>query len=511
MKKELVKSIENILAVAPERRAHAIIEADNTAEIMEAIAPQDAYLIIKESWEDDGQILLQYVNQEKLRTFFDLDCWLKDEFSLEDLVEWLWTLLEVSSEKAVDALAAMDIELLIMFFQHYLEITHVNPTDDDIPDLLADGFESMDNTYFFRFKEGGEEADLVRSVIKLLFNSNQQLYAGIMINADWEMPSQMEESAYANRSLRMMELGFPSMQESLTIYRKAKPAVMSLDEKKVPRSGDEGYSLPVAYREPLKSGGELIISALQQADPETSDRLLFEMVYLSNKIMMADYKAVNDSAAFIEAGSKAKGLLSIGLAWICREQDVAADAVLKSANAETLFSLGYNLVLEQQERVKGRKLDLLPHDMLDKLEGLQRRRPRFGNAEFSSLQELDEVRGLIDEWDVMQRLCDELQVAEGLDYESIILTGLAVNILSGEHAFRPLSRAEFIELVGRVTQGADPRRVVPAFKDDLAALINAGATGEAVAARLVRRLDDEIGAIDLDRLESRYITCMLIK
>ncbi|HNY67009.1 MAG TPA: DUF6178 family protein, partial [Deltaproteobacteria bacterium] len=71
----LKNELGKILQSTPAQRARAIIDSDYTREILEQLSPQETYMIIKESWGTDSQILLQYVPPETVCHCIDMDCW----------------------------------------------------------------------------------------------------------------------------------------------------------------------------------------------------------------------------------------------------------------------------------------------------------------------------------------------------------------------------------------------------------------------------------------------------
>ncbi|HOS97666.1 MAG TPA: DUF6178 family protein, partial [Deltaproteobacteria bacterium] len=131
----LKAEISKVLACAPSERARNIIDSPYTRQILEQLPPQEAFLVIKESWGMDSQILLQYVPLEAVCRFIDLDCWSQDALSVDSLMEWLWELYNASLDSLTGAFETLDMELLVLLFQTYIEVVHVRPTDEHIPEL----------------------------------------------------------------------------------------------------------------------------------------------------------------------------------------------------------------------------------------------------------------------------------------------------------------------------------------------------------------------------------------
>ena len=210
----LTAEISKVLACTPSERGRRIIDSPYTKQIMEQLPPQETYLIIRESWGSDSQILLQYVPPEAVCHFIDLDCWDGENFSVEAVMEWLVELYNASFESLIQALETIDLEILVLLFQTYIEVVHVRPTDEHIPDLIDEGFESLDNMYFYRIILEDDHSHFIKEMLSVLFTSYQDLYYTILEGVMYELKTGMEETTYEKRSLRLMEMGFPQPDEA---------------------------------------------------------------------------------------------------------------------------------------------------------------------------------------------------------------------------------------------------------------------------------------------------------
>lgn len=524
MNQELSLKLDAILACDPEKRAQAIIETDDPATILQDLNTQEAYLVIKDAWEGDGQLLLPYVPPAKLPAFIDLDCWTAEGLNLDDLLEWFWALADISLEHLALVVAELDLEVTVMFFEHYIEIAIASTVDDTAPDLLADGFESLDDVFYLRFKNDVPENELVKRLLREIYGANLNLYRTIMYSADGEIKTSLEEEAYQQRRLRLAELGFVPTEEALAVYRRQKTQTLlsqGLDERLLPHLVDE-YHLPSLYRPTATS---LLAASLPELAPQERERLSFELVYLVNKLIMADYRPLNSSAELARAVAKAAGLISIGLAEAARLKQIPESAVLAQSNAEQLFSLGHNLILNEQQRLKelGLELNLIPASVRETAQDLLCKRPRFAGRDFEGPADLEALRAMLARLEAFKRLLadscwNELDFAatnlggrEGLELENLSLTKLALNALKAGEGFRPLTPAEFRRFAELVLADG---RLKAGFVAELAELIAAsgvaGPVAADLAARLSARLESEIGGLDLAKAEPRYITAVLI-
>ncbi|HWR69020.1 MAG TPA: DUF6178 family protein [Desulfomonilia bacterium] len=538
-KKLTLKSeISRVLACTLSERARGIIDSPYTRQILEQLPPQDAYIVIKESWGMDSQILLQYIPPETVCRFIDLDCWEQDSLSVDSVMDWLMEIYNASLESLIQALDSLDQEIIVLLFQNYIEVVHVRPTDEHIPDLIDGGFESLDSNFFYRMVNEDDRSHFIKEMLSILFTHEKDLYSSILESVMYELKSSMEEAAYERRSLRLMEMGFPSPDEAIDVYRHIRPEKLlnqGIIRDKTPVITRHLHMLPAVYLEQFSQGASLLVATLRKTTEETRERFIYEMIYLANKLVMADYRPLNDSEGVRLSMEKAGSLATLGLSVAIREKGLPAQEVLNSINAETLFSLGYNMVYVQQRRLKLLLNDIertmIPEHMRELADGLLQKRPLYRSREFTGIEELDEVTLFMDRLEAMAGIMAHLNwedripdlantnTGAGLDMENIILTSLAVNTVSKETGFRPISRDELMGFLSKATRlEGDMRLVYPAFREQLPSHLKALDTSlgrelaEDIAGALTARLEEEAGGIKvLSSLEPRFITCLIVR
>lgn len=535
LKSELGRVLQN----TPADRARAIIDSPFTRQILERLSPQETFMIIKGSWGTDSQILLQYVTPEAISHIIDMDCWDRDTFSVEALLEWLLEIYNSSVDSLQDALEALDLDIVILLYHSYIEVVQVVPTDERIADLLDEGYESLDENYYFLFKEESEKTQLLKDMLSLIFTHHQNTYYAIMEGVIWELKSYIEENIYEKRSLRLMELGFPPPDEAMGIYRRVQPHKLlneGLSREKVPVMDKEQGLLPALYLDQLSRNRDLIISSLAETSKETKERVVVEMIYLANKVVMADYRPLNEVEEIKTSIDKASSLSSLGLAVAMKRNGRSAREIIETMNAETLFALGYNMILDQQMRLRQvlRTIDLtmVPEELSVNAEGLLKKRPLFRDREFSSIDQLEEVTHTVDmiealaaiaqglHWQGSQDSLQGTNTGSAFDLETVILTVLAVNFHDRSTVLRPLDRRELMEFIAEVTHTAASgrRTLLPEFRQSLVSFLGALAPDlherivEDTAGILLKRFEDELsGIVRLEELDPRFITCFVVR
>ena len=539
-KPTLKNELGRVLNSTPAERARAIIDSPYTRQILERLSPQETYMIIKESWGTDSQILLQYVTPETISHIIDMDCWDKDTLSVDALMDWLWEIYNSSADSLQDALGILDLDVMILLFQSYIDVVHVVPTDERIADLLDAGYESFDDNYYFLFKEESEKAQLLKDMLSLIFTHYQDTYYAVMEGVIWELRSYIEENIYEKRSLRLMELGFPPPDEAMSIYRRVQSHKLlnqGLSREKTPRM-DKGVGfLPALYLDHLSQSKGLIVASLVEAPKETRDRFVVEMIYLANKVVMADYRPLNEVEELKSSIDKASSLSSLGLAAAMKLHGKSAREILETVNAETLFSLGYNMILDQKMRLRQAlsvfELSMVPEELAAYAEGLLKKRPLFKDRDFSDMEQLEEATHAVDLIEALTSILGVLQwrrdrkdslrgtnTGPDPDMETIILTVLAVNLLEKKTEFRPLDKQELVTVLKALTRvDASGRRVpVPEFGQNLEAFLAAVVPGlpfhtvQDTAGILLKRFEDEISGIaHVEEIDPRFITCLTVR
>ena len=534
----LQTELSRVLQCSPDERARTIIDSPYTKEILQQLSSQETYMIIKESWGTDSQILLQYIPPETLGHFIDMDCWEKDSLSVEGLLDWLWEIYNVDVDTLQGALEVIDLDLITLLFQSYLEVVQVVPSDEDIPDLLNEGYESFDDVYYFRFTRDDEKNQLLKDMLNLLFTQQQNVYFGIMEGVIWVLKSSMEESLFEKRTFRLMEMGFPPPDEAAGIYRHVRPERLlktGIQKEKTPVIDEDRSFLPSLYMEHFSQNKGIVVQAIAEAPQETRDRFIYEMVYLANKIIMADFRPLNELDELKNSMDKASSITSLGLAIAMRENNCSAQDILEDVNADTLFSLGYNLVYEQQKRLKlllrEIELSMIPESLSDYVEGMLKKRPLFKDLEFSSIKQLEQITQHIDriealvhitadlEWEKQIAKLKETNTGTNLDLENITLTSLAINFIEKHSSFRPLSLGELVDFLAQTTHldSSGARVFMPEVKEDLIHYLTTFDDSleahlvEDIADLLITRFVGELSGIsDLADLDVRFITCFVV-
>jgi hypothetical protein len=335
-----------------------------------------------------------------------------------------------------------------------------------------------------------------------------------------------------------MEMGFPPPDEAMGIYRRTPTSKLldaGLSKEKIPVIDKEQALLPALYMDHLSEARSLIADAISSSREETRDRYIFEMIYLANKIIMADYCPLNEVEGLKRSIENASAITSLGLAAAVRGQKKQAREVLENSNAETLFAIGYNLILDQKARLREilNRVDLtmIPGHLSRYVDGLMKKRPLFGNIEFSDMEQLKEVTLDIDRIGAMATLMEQLGWSRDqerlsgtntdvdTDMEAVVITAIAVNAVKGELFFRPLHLAELREFIGKASKMASGGRrlLAPEFRKSLTSFLQSLETSldkvllADIESLILNRIEEELAGLKkVEDLDPRFISCFVV-
>jgi hypothetical protein len=445
---ELRQQAELALRLPAEERAKYLLEAPKPMALVRALPDGDFYLTAREVGPQGALPLLALASSSQIAHLLDLESWRRDRFDPLRCGAWVALLAEAGEATLKRFARTIDDETLILLFRLWanvkpLDIDHEEPTRGHGVGDVGDerGFIAPDGAHLLS-PERTEHAIAARRLAETIYLDDRDRYLGIVRSALFELPSEVEETALHWRASRLEEHGYPTWDEALSIYALPEAKTQGLAAPPLPAAPAESAALtaPRAALRVLGTDG-LIVRGVDALDPVDRDRVLFGLMALANRVLVAD----GDDAGSIEAHRRVleRAGSYVGLALEARgirDASLAA-ACLSETSAVDLFREGYALAVELQTRARRmlktgwgdnhpKAVELIDPPLVARLRGLLLPRPlyvAFADGEesldardFRTLAELDETR-------VTLELC------EALGETLIALRGLtAADILDGE-------------------------------------------------------------------------------
>lgn len=461
---------ELALRLPAKERLELLLHAPKPMQLVRALPDGEVYLTVREVGPFDAMPLLSLASASQIVHILDLESWRGDRFDATRSGAWVALLIEAGEPTLRRFLRTADHALLLALLRDWarvtqIEIDHEEPVDGHGETEAGNesGFVSPDGAH--RFSPAiPEHAQAVRRFAEAFFLEDQKRYLLALWEARMELPTDIEEDALRWRRSRLEEHGFPSRDEALAIYAPPVGGDLPMPQP-LPQEPGEGPVLS-GTRSPLVRLGESLVLA-KAADRLSGDEreiVLFGVVALANKILVADVMDVGDPEAHKRAFEKAASYVDIALETRgARDPDAAADVVTRVPAIE-LFREGYARAAALSARAKrltnegwasrhSRALDMLDAPFRARLRGLLGPQPLYHDPElatpsayrdFRSLGEIDETRVALEFAEVAGRLLlDTLQfpasaVESGATFSTLVITALAWHAVRGELRGDPL-------------------------------------------------------------------------
>jgi hypothetical protein len=386
---------QHLPKLAPKERMELMLDDPDARRLVASMEPQQFFWLVKEIGENDALGLLQLASPEQSRFVLDLELWQGWNFSQEKACHWLGYFLEGGEPRVHSLLQCLDFEFLQLFLGRELLV------GGGIGDLDSDELRQMDydhtfdGTFMLKFKNP-QHSQLIGAFVEMLMKLDHPLYVSLMESIQGGIETELEEQCLRFRNGRMEDLGFPALEEALSIYARVNPVSFELLGDKVLEPGGETTAL-VPVSADLDT---LLFRALAAAQ---SPELAQELNYLVNSALVAEGAGFDDPKALVAVVQRVCGYLNLALEKLCGADVQQAADLLVHERLKRLFQLGYSLVLELKSAAE--RQETVDYASGKLLSGLKAKRPRFycgldpegtdGYREFRDLSDVNRVAEIL--------------------------------------------------------------------------------------------------------------------
>ena len=188
------------------QKLKAIFDSPAPERVVQELPAAEIYTIIQEVGLENSFDLFQLATPEQARVVLDLELWEEWSISVEQTVRWLDMIMSAGDEYALSLLSQLDQELLIIFLKKTLTVGGGLGDIINSEDFSGDWDHTFDETFFLKIVET-EHAELILKLLELLYNGNHRLYRSLMLGAENELLTELEETAYQFRTARLEDEG----------------------------------------------------------------------------------------------------------------------------------------------------------------------------------------------------------------------------------------------------------------------------------------------------------------
>ena len=342
-----------------------ILADPNAKRLAASLESQEFFWLIKEVGEADAVELLRIASAEQCVFILDIELWEGWTFSEDRACHWLTYFIEGGEPRMHELLKHLDYELLQLLLSR--EIVVGGGIGDQGNDDLADYDHTFDGVFMVTFKNP-QHSQLIGSFLSMLIKLDNPLYTALMEGVKGDVDLEMEEQCQRFRTGRLQDLGFPPLDEALSIYARVHPDHFQLEGgKQLVSAGEGGQLLPISADE-----GTLFARALNRAGSEV---VYQELNYLVNSALVAEGEAFHEPESMLAVMHRVCGYLNIALEKLAAGDEEVAARILVGEELKRLFQLGYSIVL--QLKFAGRDVESEDYATAKLLAGLKAKRPRY--------------------------------------------------------------------------------------------------------------------------------------
>jgi hypothetical protein len=385
------------------RRAEALLEEPDAAELIRQVPIQDLYYAIKEVGLADAHEVVALASPEQVRGLVDLDVWERDRLDETRMNEWLEALVDAGPEQLGAAIEALDAEVVALWLQRQAHVYDL--TLDEVPEESEGHFyPTPDRFFMLDVLPEGEAGKAFERVIDWMYRADLGLARRVMMSARWELAADLEEHSYRWRSGRMADLGYAEYYDALSVYQFLEPTSVAIDEgTQQPPIAFEGDApaLPVQLAAALDEKSFFARALGTISQKEEIDRLQGHLMVLLNRVMAADRVPPSDVEGARASLERAVGYLALALEYLSKGDPARAGRALSTIALERIFRVGVSLTLHLSRLAQtlwaqlGSLLDP-PFDAW--VAALRRRRPQLpGDQPFRTLAEIRNSAAALEE------------------------------------------------------------------------------------------------------------------
>ena len=364
-----------------------LILSPQADQLVRLLPEEDIYFMIKEVGEEDAIPVLAVVSEKQLQYLFDMEWWRGDKFLPQKAMDWLLWVEKANDRQLLNWLWTEDFDQKVMVLQSLIKVFK--------PDDMTDQYEGVEGLEHFTldsvfdiFVKVPDATSLLKNVLKLLYVEDQKLFFALMEAVIWYQVTPTVEAAYRWQSSRVEEKGIVPYEEALEVYSRLDASSLKLDapSHEVFVDPESPYGVapvhPLADTDPSTFFGQCLA---MMKNHERVNAICWELVYLSNKVMVADQQEFGNLEAHHETIRKTLGYINIGLELGAGGDIAKGESLLNQTWIQSLFQVGYAGVMrlkwEGEKLIKesGMLLEyLLTPGFMDHLAATVDRFPQIG-------------------------------------------------------------------------------------------------------------------------------------
>lgn len=348
---------------------------------------EDIYFMVKEVGEEDALPVLAIISEKQLQYIFDMEWWRGDKFLPQRAMDWLLWVEKANDRQLLHWLLTEDFDQKVMVLQALIKVYKQDEMTDKYGGVEGLEHFTLDGVFDI-FLKVEDAAPLLKNLFKLLCSEDQKVFYALMEAVIWYPVTPTVETAYRWWRSRVEEKGILSYDEAIEVY-----SLLDADSLKLEAPSHEVFVDPeapyaVAPVHPLTDTDSSTFFGQCLAMMKNHGRvnaICGELMYLANKVMVADQQEFGNMDSHHETMRKVLGYINIGLELGAGGDIAKGESLLSQTWMQSLFQVGYagimRLKWEGEKLIKeyGLLLEyLLSPGYMDHLAASMARFPKIG-------------------------------------------------------------------------------------------------------------------------------------
>ncbi len=405
----VAEQAQEILSMPLRCKVDALTLCERAEEVIQLLPEEEVYQMVKEKGESDSLAVLAIATPDQLQFMFDVEWWEGDKFNPARAMKWVDLLDQAEESKFMEWITTEEFEQKVMLMQSLIKVYKQDEMTDSYEGVEGLDHFSPDGVYDIFFKT--EDYGPIKKALLRLREAEEGIFFSLMEAVIWYPVTQTVERAYHWRQTRASAHGIPEFEEAMQVYSPLKPEALREPAPDVSHFDRSERFLPPAY--PLIDGGEnsFFKQCLSVMKPGSRfDAIRWEMVYLGNKVMVADQLDASDVGSRKIVLQKVMGYVNMGLQLGAEGSPVKGARILEKTWMQPLFQVGYERLFQLKAKAqqliseRGKALEyLMPPVDKERIAALMGRFPQIWSLEtvdtaieWRDFQNLEEVEGMED-------------------------------------------------------------------------------------------------------------------
>lgn len=336
-----------VLQVRGQQQQDMLLLSSQATAVVRALPAEEVYQMVKEIGEESALPVLSIISTSQLQYIFDVEWWQGHKFLPKSAMNWLELMDHANDQQILAWFGTEDFDQKVMVLQSLIKVFKNEDSPDEhegvegLPHFTPDGVHDI----FFKVPEA---QPVLTKVFKVLFSEYQKLFFALMEGVVSYLVTPTVEISYRWLLSRTEEKGIPSFEEAQGVYSLLDPEDLKLG---IPglndfSGGASSQALAPSYLladvDPTTFLGQCLAML---KNPGRFETLCWEIVYLANKVMVADLRNLSNLEHRREIMRKVLGYINIGLE-LGADGDIAkGENMLSQTYMQSLFQAGYSAVM----------------------------------------------------------------------------------------------------------------------------------------------------------------------